>query len=169
MQTDSGECPGVSRKASRISAQIHAAAVPHRLEGVVRLGARPEVDHGARAVSQFQVARGEIRVEVRQEDMGYGHVPGFGLFDVLADVALRIHDGRDAGGFVPEEIGRMGEAAQVVLVEYHVGLLSRSGRPWFAAPSALRLAVIRRAFRTPVVPAFYLPAGMASSGWSSAR
>jgi hypothetical protein len=48
----------------------------------------------------------------------------FRILDVLRDVALRVDDDRRARPLVAQEIGRVGETAQVVLLQDHGILLA---------------------------------------------
>ena len=42
-----------------------------------------------------------------------------GLLDVLVDVALGVDDGSDPGALVRDQVRRVGQAAEVVLLEDH--------------------------------------------------
>jgi hypothetical protein len=83
------------------------------------LGAGSEVDGGAAAVAEFEVAGDEIGVEVSEEDVADVEAAGFGVGEVLLDVALRVdHDG-GGGGLIGDQIRGVGEAAEIILFEKH--------------------------------------------------
>ena len=67
------------------------------------------------------MAGDEVGVKVGEEDvLDLEFILG-GEGDVLIDVALRIDDRGNAGLFVTDEVGGVGEAAEVELFEDHVG------------------------------------------------
>ncbi len=61
----------------------------------------------------------EVRVEVGQEHVGDPAAKGVRILDVLLDVALWIDDNRSAARLVGDQIARVREAAEVVLLEDH--------------------------------------------------
>ena len=90
--------------------------VPHGEGG---LGAPPVADVGTGGGRQLEMAGHEVGVQMRLD-----HVPDLqpvclGVLQVLAHVPLRVDDNGVAGGLVTDEVGRVGQAAQVVLPEYH--------------------------------------------------
>ena len=69
--------------------------------------------------AQFQMAGDEVGMEVRQDDVPNGQAEALRLIQVDADVTPRIdHDG-GTRGFVPEQVGGLGQTGEVVLVENH--------------------------------------------------
>ena len=100
-------------------AELDRVAVGERRELVLGLRPGAEVDPRADAVAQLEVAGEEVGVEVREEDVLDPAAAALGVGDVLVDVALRVDDGRDAGCLVGDEVRRVGEAAEVVLLEDH--------------------------------------------------
>ena len=105
--------------------EVERVAILHGDEGVLGLGAAAEMDGGAAAVAQFQMAGDEVGVEVGEEDVADLEAEFFGVGEVLLDVALRVDDDGGAAGFVAEQVGGVGEAAEVVLFQNHV-LLSEA-------------------------------------------
>ena len=88
------------------------------------LGWSAEVDQGALAVAQLQVAGEKVRVEVGEEDVLDPAAEPPGVGDVVLDVALRIDDRGAARLLVGDEVGGVGEAAEVVLLQHHRCILS---------------------------------------------
>jgi hypothetical protein len=64
-------------------------------------------------------------VEVRIDHADDAEVLCLGVGEVLGDVAPRVDDDRSAGGRVADQVGRLGQAVQVVLSEDHGVLLGR--------------------------------------------
>src|SRR5690606_10583961 len=60
-----------------------------------------------------------VGVEVRLEHQLDGEAEGVSVGEVLGDVALRVDHDRPAGRFVADQVGRMREALEVVLLEDH--------------------------------------------------
>ena len=65
------------------------------------------------------MARDEVRVQVGQENVLDLEVVLDGERDVAIDVALRVDDGRHTRLLVTDEVGRVGETAEVELLEDH--------------------------------------------------
>ena len=63
-------------------------------------------------------------MKVRLDDQLDGHAELLGVGDVFADVALGVDDDGTAGGLVADQIRRVREAVEVVLVELHDDLPS---------------------------------------------
>ncbi len=76
------------------------------------------------------MAGDEVGVEVGEEDVADGEVEGGGVGEVLGDVALRVDNNGGLGGLVAEEVGGVREAAEIVLLEDHVGasIIADAGR-----------------------------------------
>ena len=70
-------------------------AVGERRERVLGLRRRAEIDRGADAIAQLEMAGDEVGVEVRQEDVRDAQAVLVGEREVLVDVALRIDDRGD--------------------------------------------------------------------------
>src|SRR5262249_25525338 len=77
-------------------------------------------DPGPHAVAQLQVARQEVGMEVREENVLDPAAELLDVGDVLVDVSLRIDDRRDPGLLVGHEVRSVSQAAEVVLLQYHV-------------------------------------------------
>ena len=88
-------------------------------------GAGAEVDGRAATVAQLEVAGDEIGVEVGEKDVADLEAEFLGVGEVLLDVALRIDDDRRRACLVAQQIGSMGQAAEIVLFENHQRLI-----PW---------------------------------------
>jgi hypothetical protein len=76
------------------------------------------MDLGAGAIAKLQMAGDEIGVEVREEHVADPATPPLGVLEILIDVPLRVHDGRLAAVLIGDQVGSVGEAAEVVLVQY---------------------------------------------------
>ena len=119
---DRNRLNGVAGSLKDLQAQpreLKGVAVLHGEEGVLRLGARAEMDGCAATIAQLQVAGNEVGVEVAEKDMPDFEAEFFGVGQVLLDVALRVDDDGGRTGLVSEQIGGVGEAAQVVLFQNH--------------------------------------------------
>jgi hypothetical protein len=79
----------------------------------------PDVEARPEAVPQLEMSGEEVRVEVGEEDMLDAHPPLLRHRDILVDVPLGVDDHGGPASLVAEEVGRMGEAAQVELMEEH--------------------------------------------------
>ena len=77
----------------------------------------------AGAIAKFEMAREEVGVKVRQEDMTNRKSAGLRVFEILFDVALRIDDDSDAGLFVADEVRGVRQATQIVLFQQHGNFL----------------------------------------------
>jgi len=120
------------------SGKFERIAVLHRHEGVFGLGASAEMDGGAATVPQFQMAGNEVGVEMGEEDVADLKAECLGIVDVLLDIALGVDDDGGGTGLVSEQIGGVGQAAQVVLFQNHRNLFRLPRR-------ALQVAALRRA------------------------
>src|SRR4029077_8049776 len=78
--------------------EVQRIAVLHGGEGVFRLGAGSQMDGGAAAVAQLQVAGDEVGVEVGEEDVSDLQPEFFGVRQVLLNVALRVDDNGGCNG-----------------------------------------------------------------------
>ena len=72
--------------------EVECVAVVHGDEGVLGDGAGAEVDGGAAAVAELEVAGDEVGVEVREEDVADLEAECVGVVEILLDVALRVDD-----------------------------------------------------------------------------
>ena len=80
-------------------------------------------DLGAGRLGQFEVTGEEVGMEVRLYDQFDGHTKFLGIGDVLADVALRIDDNGATAALVADQVRRMRQTFEVVLIELHGGVL----------------------------------------------
>ncbi len=104
-------------------AQADPLAVGEPPDRVLHLGGGPAVaDPGPGRGRQLQVPGGEIGVEVRVDHRLDGEPAGPRAGEVLGHVAARVHDHGAAGGLVADEVGRLGQAVEVVLGKVHGGL-----------------------------------------------
>src|SRR5690349_7564717 len=96
--------------------ELNSFSIFQRRERVFRFGSGAEINFGADAITEFEMACDEIGVEVRQEDvLDVKFVLG-GEREVLIDVSLGVDDGGLAGCFVADEVRGVGEAAEVELL-----------------------------------------------------
>ena len=63
--------------------------------------------------------RGEIGVEVRQKNVADLHPELFGIGDILLDIALWVDHDAGAAGLIGNQVGRVSETAEVILLEEH--------------------------------------------------
>ena len=109
------------------SPELNPIAVGQLLAGKLGVGPPAKVDRRADLVPQFDVAGDEVGVEVRQKHMLDREAASGGIGEVLVDVPLRVdHCGR-LGLFVGDQIGRVRETGEVVLLDLH-GIRLRGGR-----------------------------------------
>ena len=103
----------VARRFERFQAEASKfdyGAVCERGETVFGLCLGAKINRGASAVSQFQVACDEIRVQMSEDHvLDFEFVLG-GEFQIARDVALRIDDGGCARLLVTNQVGRVREA-----------------------------------------------------------
>ena len=97
----------------------HPFAVGHLAVGELGFGNRGVADLGPGGGGEFQVPGEEVGVEVGLDHHLDGEASGLGIGEVLGDVALWVDDDRPAGGLVTDEVGGVGEALEVVLLEFH--------------------------------------------------
>src|SRR3984957_14946183 len=99
--------------------------VLHRHKRVFRLGACTEMNGCPTAVTQLQVPGDEVRMEVGQKDVADREAELLSVYQVLLDIPLWVdHDPRSAR-LVPQQVGGMGQASEVVLFQDH-GALQRT-------------------------------------------
>ena len=110
-------------------AHLHLRAVADGLELVLRARTRAQVDGRVLAIAQLQVAREEVRVEVRQKDVSYRAAGRSRVGDVLIDVALGIDHRRLPGLLIGDQIAGVREAAEVILLEDHPAIERSTGSP----------------------------------------
>jgi hypothetical protein len=91
--------------------------IAHRHEVVFGAGASAHADHGADAIAQLEVPGDEIGVEMGQEHVADTTAEPGGVLEVTLDVALRIDDHRCAAVLVGDQVRRMRQAAEVVLLQ----------------------------------------------------
>ena len=115
--------PGVSSTCEAQPRELERIAVLHRHEGVFRLGARAEMDGCAATVAQFQMAGDKVGVEMGEKDVADLEAKFLGVGQVLLNIALGVDDDRGRTGLVAQQVGGVGEAAQIVLFQDHWGLL----------------------------------------------
>ena len=100
-------------------AEFNSLSIFQRREGVFRFCSSAEINFGADAIAEFEMAGDEVGVEMGEEDVLDLEFVFGGEGEVLIDVALRIDDGGFAGWFVADEVGGVGEAAEIELFEDH--------------------------------------------------
>ena len=84
-----------------------------------------DVDRGPDLVAELDVAGDEVGVEVCQKDVLDRVSAGLGVGKVLINVTLRIDHGGRLGLVVGDHVRRMGQAGQIVLLDFH-GMASGS-------------------------------------------
>ena len=111
--------PGVSSTCRRSPGKSSVSPSFIGDEGVFRLGAGAEMDGRAATVAQFQMAGDEVGVEMGEKDVADLEAEFLGVGQVLLNVALRVDDDGGRTGLVSQQIGGVGEAAQIVLFQDH--------------------------------------------------
>ena len=86
---------------------------------VVRLCSHAVADPGAGRGGELKVPGDEVGVEMRIDHPDDVKSGCRGVIEVFLDVAAGIHDDRLARGFVSDEVGAVGEAPEVVLLQDH--------------------------------------------------
>ena len=109
-------------------AEGESFAVCEGLEIVI--GSRLVAKHDARAdaVAQFDVASGEVSMEVSKDGVGDREADLTGVVDIDVDVASGVDDDGGLGFVVGDQVGRLREAVEVVLLQdYWWALFSCAG------------------------------------------
>ena len=106
-------------------ARLDHVALVQRADVVLGGSAGAQADPRADALPQLEVAGYEIRVEVGQEDGLDRRAQLVGGVEVLLDVPPRIDDDGAAARLVDDDVGRLGEAAEIELLDDHGVVL-----PW---------------------------------------
>ena len=144
-------CPGVWRNSNWTSPRV-PLAVRDRRSQLQRPPGVHDPGAGGLGPTRWPERKSAWKCVSMTSSMVMPGPPGVG--EVLADVALRVDDHGTAGGLVADQVGRVRQTVQVVLVEQHSGILLRSRR------------VPGRAFRVPdsvgqpapsASPPLYLP------------
>ena len=102
--------------------------LPVRQRPDLELGLRPAAvaDPRPRGRGELQVPGEEVGVEVGVDDTDDAKAVRGRVVQVVLDVPARVDDDRLPGGRVPDQVGGLGEAVDVVLGEHHRG--GRAGR-----------------------------------------
>ena len=87
-------------------------------------------------VAQLEVTGYEVGVEVGEEDVRDPAAELVGVVDVLPDVALGIDHHRLAAPLIRDQVARMGEAPEVVLLEDHSGWETKRIQRLWSVPAA---------------------------------
>jgi hypothetical protein len=87
--------------------------------GEVNIGACPVDDRSAGGQRQLQVPGEEVGVQVGLDHQLDAQPRSRRVVQVLLDVAARVDHDRPPGGFVPDQVGRLRHAVEVVLDELH--------------------------------------------------
>ena len=116
---DSGVWPGVERTSSDTAPRSMRGPVGHRRDRELDPagGGRAVDDLGAGAAGQLEVARQEVGVEVRLDHVLDAQLLGRCVVHVLVDVAARVDDDGPARRPVPDQVGGLRQAPEVVLAE----------------------------------------------------
>ena len=88
------------------------------------------MDLGSHAVPQLKMASHKIGVKVTKKDVADLKIVALSVFQVTVNVTLWINYNCSAGLFVPDQIGSVREAAEVILFENHGIIL-----PWCSGPA----------------------------------
>ena len=100
--------------------KAEALAVVQRLDGEADIGAGPVGDDRAGLIGQLQVAADEVGVHVGLDHPLDPQPPSRGLIEIDAHIPAGIDDHRPPGGLVPDQVGRMRQAGQVMLGQDHL-------------------------------------------------
>jgi hypothetical protein len=107
--------------------ELHVVAVGERCERIFGLCPSTQIDPGADPVAKLEVSGKEIGMEMRQENVPDAAANRLGVGHVLVDVALRVDDRGDACILIGDEVRRVGEAAELVLLQDHAPTIAASG------------------------------------------
>ena len=99
--------------------KVDDAVVADRLECIFGNRRASEANRRADAVSQLEMARDEIGMEVREEDVRDAKMVIRSERQVLIDVALRIDDGGQAARLVGNDVRGVSQAVQIELSQDH--------------------------------------------------
>ena len=110
-------------------AQLQHVTIRQGLERKLRLSARAEADRRADLITQLEMSRDEIGMEVGQDRVANLEPLLLRIGDVLVDVTLRVNDRSDPASLVRHEVGGVSQAAEVVLREYHDLIVGRAAGP----------------------------------------
>ena len=91
--------------------------IPHAGGGIFGLGSNAKMDLRTNTIAQLQVAGDEIGMEVGEKHMPDGQSLCFGVSDVLIDIALWINNNSSFRLLVANQVGRVGQTAEVVLLQ----------------------------------------------------
>lgn len=111
--------PGVDRISKFDLTQGQLLAVTQSADRVVGLGGFTESDPRTRGIDELEVTGNEVRVKVSVDHTFDGQPVFLCIRKVFGDVAAGVDHDRPARAFVADEVGRMGEALDVVLLENH--------------------------------------------------
>jgi len=111
--------PGRLQRLDAHVAEIDDAAIANRRERVFGVGGATQIDSGAGAVTQLEVAGNEISVEVGQKDMADAQAVIRSERQVLIDVALRIDYRGQATPLVANKVRGVRQAVEIELSQDH--------------------------------------------------
>jgi hypothetical protein len=120
--------PGLLKHFDVQARELDPIAVLHRHEGIFCLGAGAETDGCAATVAQFQMAGPKVGVEMSEKDVADLKSHFLGVGQVLLNIALGIDDNSGRTWLVPQQIGGVGETAQIVLLQNHGDFYSLAPR-----------------------------------------
>ena len=98
-------------------AQADALAMPQTADGELRLRRLAVPDGRARSIGQLEVTGDEVRMDMRLDHALDSQTMLLCICEIGGDVALRINDDGASGVLVGDEVGRVRQAAQVVLLD----------------------------------------------------
>ena len=111
--------PGRLHHLDTNGAKLDDAAVADRLECIFGNRRASEANRRANAVSQFEMTRDEIGMEVREEDVRDAKTVIRSERQVLIDVTLRIDDRCQAARLVGNDVRGVSQAVQIELSQDH--------------------------------------------------
>ena len=85
-----------------------------------RAGSFAQTDAGSGLISQFDVTRQEVGMEVSQEDILDRVSTSLRIGQILFNITLRIHDSGDFCFLIRNHVRRMSQTAKIILLEEHV-------------------------------------------------
>ena len=78
-----------------------------------------QVNLCAGSIAQLQMTCYEIGMKVSQEDVPDHKLLFPGILNVMINIALRVHDRSVMCAFVGDEVRSVGQASEIVLLQYH--------------------------------------------------
>ena len=87
------------------------------MELILSLSTCTKINSGPGLLPQLNVSSQDVGMEVRQEDILNLPVIRFGVVEILLNIPLRIDDRGHTGPLSRDQVGRVGQATEVILTK----------------------------------------------------